>query len=135
MNYGSEGSYGPIASGNILPSAGCSSSCLRSGTACLKSSLENRCAHSPGHKLRYCNFVAWTALLSRRSSPLRLLIYCTDLISTTHTVHITAVHPKHNASINLTPVILYFLKHPHYSGNMRVGSFETSQSYHSCIDL
>ncbi len=111
IHYGSEGSYGHIASGHILPSAGCCSTRLWSGTTCLKSTLENHCAHSRGHKLRYCNFVAWTAPLSHRSSPLRLLIYCTDLISTTQTVHITAVHPKHNTSIKLTPVILLFLKH------------------------
>lgn len=136
IHYGSEDSYGHIASGHILPSAGRCSTRLRSETTSLKSSLENRWAHSRGHKLRYCNFVAWTAPLSRRSSLLRLLIYCTDLISTTETVHITAVHPKHNASIKPTPVLLLVLKRSHYSGNMRVGSFETKfKSYHSCIDL
>lgn len=134
--YGSEGSYGHIASGHILPSAGCCSTRLWSGTTCLKSTLENHCAHSRDHKLRYCNFVAWTAPLSHRSSPLCLLIYCTDLISTTQTVHITAVHPKHNTSVKPTPVILLYLKHSYYSGNMRVGSLETKfKSYHSCIDL
>jgi len=64
IHYGSEGSFGPIASVHILPSAGHWSTRLRSGTTCLKSSLENRWAHSRGHKLRYCNFVAWTAPLS-----------------------------------------------------------------------
>ncbi len=88
-------SYGHIASGHTLPSAGRCSIHPRSGTTCLKSSLENRCAHSRGHKLRYCNFVAWTGPLSHRSSLFRLLMYCTDLINTTQTVNITAVHPKH----------------------------------------
>lgn len=119
IHYGSEGSFGHIASVHILPSAGRCSTRLRSGTTCLKSSLENRWAHSRGHKLRYCNFVAWTAPLSRRSSLLHLLIYCTDLISTTQTVHITAVHPKHNTSIKPTPVILLVLECSHCSGNMR----------------
>lgn len=134
IHYRSEGSYGHIASGHILPSAGCCSTRLRSGTTCLKSSLENRCAHSRGHKLRYCNFVAWTAPLSQEfSAPL------TDLLYWSHkhnSVHITAVHPKHNTSIKPTPVLLLFLKHSYYSGNMRDGSLETkSKSYHSCIDL
>lgn len=129
------GHDGHIASGHMLPSAGRCNTRLRSGTTCLKSSLENRCAHSRGHKLRYCNFVAWTALRSRRSSLLRLLIYYTDLISTIQTVHITAVHPKHNTSIKPTPVILLFLKHTFLRGYECCSLEIKFKSYHSCIDF